>query len=65
MIPVELTLTPDIQFDEKLTGPGEVFWVLVEDVDSEHISSRDMFVFNSNTQTKNITCRLQYHRLNP
>ena len=47
MIRFKLTLTPDFQFDEKLTGPAEVFWVLVEDVDCERILYQDELFFYS------------------
>ncbi|XP_009865162.1 PREDICTED: U5 small nuclear ribonucleoprotein 200 kDa helicase-like, partial [Apaloderma vittatum] len=32
---VELTIAPDFQWDEKVHGSSEAFWILVEDVDSE------------------------------
>ncbi|KFV59703.1 U5 small nuclear ribonucleoprotein 200 kDa helicase, partial [Gavia stellata] len=34
---VELTIAPDFQWDEKVHGSSEAFWILVEDVDSEVI----------------------------
>lgn len=34
---VELTITPDFQWDFKVHGTGEVFWIIVEDVDGEQI----------------------------
>ncbi|TPX60239.1 hypothetical protein PhCBS80983_g01906 [Powellomyces hirtus] len=45
MLRIELTITPDFQFDEKTSSGGaEAFWVLVEDVDSEIILYHDTFV---------------------
>jgi len=41
---VELTITPDFQFEEKYHGLAEPFWVLVEDVDSEKILHYEYFV---------------------
>ncbi|CBZ54476.1 RNA helicase-related protein required for pre-mRNA splicing, related [Neospora caninum Liverpool] len=41
---VELTITPDFQWDSKVHGSGEVFWVLVEDVDGEQILHHEMFI---------------------
>ncbi|KAI8426806.1 hypothetical protein MSG28_014489 [Choristoneura fumiferana] len=32
---VQLTITPDFHWDEKIHGQSEAFWILVEDVDSE------------------------------
>lgn len=34
---VELTITPDFQWDPKIHGNGEVFWIMVHDVDCEQI----------------------------
>ncbi|PFH35874.1 putative activating signal cointegrator 1 complex subunit 3 family 1 ASCC3L1 [Besnoitia besnoiti] len=41
---VELTITPDFQWDPKVHGSGEVFWVVVEDVDGEQILHHEMFI---------------------
>ena len=41
---VELTITPDFQWDEKLHGFSEAFWILVEDVDSEVILHHEYFL---------------------
>ena len=32
---VELTITPDFQWDPKVHGTSEPFWILVEDVNGE------------------------------
>lgn len=34
---IELTITPDFQWDPKIHGNGEVFWIIVHDVDGEQI----------------------------
>lgn len=44
---VELTITPDFQWDEKIHGRSEAFWVLVEDVDSEIILYHEYFLLKS------------------
>ncbi|ELU09831.1 hypothetical protein CAPTEDRAFT_222545 [Capitella teleta] len=41
---VELSITPDFQWDEKLHGHSEAFWILVEDVDSEVILHHEYFL---------------------
>jgi pre-mRNA-splicing helicase BRR2 len=33
-VKVELTITPDFEWDEKVHGHAEAFWILIEDVDS-------------------------------
>ena len=35
LLRVELTITPDFQYDPKVHGTSEAFWILVEDVDGE------------------------------
>ena len=37
MLKIELTITPDFTWDEKVHGQVEAFWILVEDVDGEII----------------------------
>ncbi|XP_044737520.1 putative U5 small nuclear ribonucleoprotein 200 kDa helicase [Chrysoperla carnea] len=44
---VELTITPDFQWDDKLHGDSEAFWILVEDVDSEVILHHEYFLLKS------------------
>jgi pre-mRNA-splicing helicase BRR2 len=41
---VELTITPDFQWDQKIHGHSEAFWILVEDVDSEVILHHEYFL---------------------
>uniref|UniRef100_A0A3B3T1P8 U5 small nuclear ribonucleoprotein 200 kDa helicase n=1 Tax=Paramormyrops kingsleyae TaxID=1676925 RepID=A0A3B3T1P8_9TELE len=44
---VELTITPDFQWDDKVHGSSEAFWILVEDVDSEVILHHEYFLLKS------------------
>ncbi|OZJ03702.1 hypothetical protein BZG36_03306 [Bifiguratus adelaidae] len=44
LLKIELTITPDFQWDEKIHGSAEAFWVVVEDVDSEVILYHDSFI---------------------
>ncbi|ERN11506.1 hypothetical protein AMTRI_Chr03g43880 [Amborella trichopoda] len=41
---VELTITPDFQWDEKVHGYVEPFWVIVEDNDGEYILHHEYFM---------------------
>lgn len=41
---VELTITADFQWDEKVHGHAEAFWIFVEDVDSEIILHHEYFL---------------------
>ena len=41
---VELTITPDFQWDEKVHGHAEAFWIFVEDVDSEIVLHHEYFL---------------------
>ncbi|XP_076060028.1 U5 small nuclear ribonucleoprotein l(3)72Ab [Oratosquilla oratoria] len=44
MLKVELTVTPDFKWDEKVHGRSEAFWILVEDVDAENILHSEYFL---------------------
>lgn len=44
MLKVELTVTPDFKWDEKVHGKSEAFWILVEDVDAENILHHEYFL---------------------
>ncbi|CAF4053652.1 unnamed protein product, partial [Rotaria sp. Silwood2] len=41
---IELTITPDFQWDDKIHGMAEPFWILVEDVDSEILLHHEYFL---------------------
>lgn len=44
---VELTITPDFIWDEKIHGQSEAFWIFVEDVDSEIILHHEYFLLKA------------------
>ena len=44
LLKIELTITPDFEFNEEVHGFAEAFHVLVEDVDGEVILHHEMFV---------------------
>ena len=44
---VELTITPDFQWDEKVHGNSQAFYIFVEDVDSEVILHHEYFLLKS------------------
>lgn len=44
---VELTISPDFQWDEKIHGQSEGFWILIEDVDSEVILHNEFFLLKA------------------
>ncbi|MCJ1427973.1 DEIH-box ATPase [Sticta canariensis] len=44
MLRVELTITPNFEWDEPVHGAAENFWILVEDCDGEDILFHDQFL---------------------
>ncbi|WFD03560.1 RNA helicase [Malassezia obtusa] len=44
LLQVHLTLTPDFQWDERVHGHAQSFWLFVEDVDGDTILYYDQFV---------------------
>ena len=44
LLRIDLTVTPDFRWDEKVHGGAESFWILVEDVDGEIILFHDQFI---------------------
>ncbi|KAL3845926.1 hypothetical protein ACJIZ3_003329 [Penstemon smallii] len=44
ILKVELTITPDFQWDDKVHGYVEPFWVIVEDNDGEYILHHEYFM---------------------
>ncbi|KAJ4416368.1 Pre-mRNA-splicing helicase BRR2 [Gnomoniopsis sp. IMI 355080] len=44
MLRVELTITPNFEWDEEVHGQAESFWILVEDCDGEEILFHDTFL---------------------
>jgi pre-mRNA-splicing helicase BRR2 len=43
MLRVELTITPNFEWDDDIHGAAENFWVIVEDCDGEDILSMTNF----------------------
>jgi pre-mRNA-splicing helicase BRR2 len=41
---VELTVTPDFKWDDKIHGKSEGFWIFVEDVNGEIILHQEYFL---------------------
>eukprot|EP00004_Rigifila_ramosa_P013501 TRINITY_DN2991_c0_g1_i2.p1 TRINITY_DN2991_c0_g1~~TRINITY_DN2991_c0_g1_i2.p1 ORF type:complete len:1464 (+),score=450.91 TRINITY_DN2991_c0_g1_i2:2178-6569(+) len=44
ILKVELTITPDFVYDEKIHGTSEPFWIIVEDVDGERVLHHQYFL---------------------
>ena len=44
---VELTITPDFQWDPKVHGRAEPFWVFVEDEDVSDVLLRKIAIFGA------------------
>lgn len=44
VLKVELTISPDFQWDEKIHGYVEPFWIIVEDNDGENILHHEYFI---------------------
>lgn len=44
LLHVQLTITPDFQWDEKVHGGAQSFWIMVEDVDGEIVLFHDQFL---------------------
>ncbi|KAI1501740.1 Sec63 Brl domain-containing protein [Biscogniauxia marginata] len=44
MLRVELTITPNFQWDDEVHGTAENFWIMVEDCDGEDILFQDQFL---------------------
>ncbi|XP_014233112.1 putative U5 small nuclear ribonucleoprotein 200 kDa helicase [Trichogramma pretiosum] len=54
---VELTITPDFIWDEKVHGASEAFWILVEDVDSEVVLHHEYFLLKQKYATDEHTVK--------
>ncbi|KFA74848.1 hypothetical protein S40288_03505 [Stachybotrys chartarum IBT 40288] len=44
MLRVELSITPNFEWDESIHGTAESFWIIVEDADGEDILYHDTFI---------------------
>ncbi|VDQ03146.1 unnamed protein product, partial [Trichobilharzia regenti] len=49
---VELTLTPDFMWDEKLHSTNQAFWIFVEDVDGNTVLHHEFFVLKQRYATE-------------
>ncbi|CAB3405618.1 unnamed protein product [Caenorhabditis bovis] len=48
---IELSITPDFQWDEKVHGNAEGFWIFVEDTDGEKILHHEFFLLKQKFAT--------------
>ncbi|CCG83995.1 protein of unknown function [Taphrina deformans PYCC 5710] len=46
LLRVELTITPDFEWNDDVHGGAEMFWIIAEDVDGEHVLFHDQFILN-------------------
>ena len=44
LLRIDLVITPDFRWDEKIHGSTQMFWIIVEDVDGEIILFHDQFL---------------------
>ncbi len=51
MLRVELTITPNFEWDDSVHGLSESFWILVEDCDGEDILFHDQFLLRKDYAT--------------
>lgn len=49
---VDLTIAPDFEYDERIHGPAQSFWITVEDVDSEIILHQEPFTLRKRYATE-------------
>ncbi|EDV19743.1 uncharacterized protein TRIADDRAFT_51100 [Trichoplax adhaerens] len=47
MLKVEVSISPDFQWDEKIHGKSEAFWIFIEDVDGEALLHSEYFLLKS------------------
>ncbi|KAJ1920303.1 Pre-mRNA splicing [Mycoemilia scoparia] len=63
LLRVELTLTPDFQWDAKYHGAAQVFWIWVEDADGENLLYSEQFIlkemYATSEHVTEFTCQLQ------
>ena len=52
MLKIELTITPDFEWDEKVHGSTESFWIMVEDVDGELVLFHEQFMLRQRFATE-------------
>ncbi|KAK4686317.1 pre-mRNA-splicing helicase BRR2, partial [Tremellales sp. Uapishka_1] len=44
LLKVNVTITPDFEWDKEIHGASQAFWIIVEDVDGEQILYHDSFI---------------------
>lgn len=44
LLRVELTITPDFEWNDDVHGGAEMFWIIAEDVDGDHVLFHDQFI---------------------
>ena len=54
MLRIELTITPNFEWDDSVHGNAESFWVLVEDCDGEDILFHDQFLLRKEYATADL-----------
>ncbi|EPQ63005.1 Bgt-317 [Blumeria graminis f. sp. tritici] len=48
MLRVELTITPNFEWDDEIHGVAETFWIIAEDCDGEEILFQDQLIIRKN-----------------
>ncbi|KAG8811095.1 DEIH-box ATPase [Serendipita sp. 399] len=51
LLRIDLTITPDFQWEDRVHGTAQAFWILVEDVDGEIILFHDTFLLRKQYTT--------------
>ena len=63
---MELTITPDFQWDEKIHSNSEAFWIFVEDVDGDIILHHEYYLLKrlhcGIEFCNNVTCVVHYSK---
>ena len=54
VLKIDLSITPDFQWDDKVHGRSEPFWIMVEDCDSEMLLYSEYFILKQKKQTEYI-----------
>lgn len=52
LLRVELTITPDFEWNDDVHGGAEMFWILAEDVDGENVLFHDQFILKKQYSTE-------------
>lgn len=65
LLSVQLTITPDFQWDEKIHGGAQAFHILVEDVDGEIVLFHDIFLLRQRFAEEEHTVTFTVDMTNP